>query len=179
MNFGEKIKDIRVAQGLTQEELAQRCELTKGFISQVERNLAAPSITSFMDIVEALGLSPAEFFEDETEKKVYKEEEFSEYIDEELGYKINWLVPNSQKNQMEPTLIEINPGGTSEIVNPYDGEEFGYVLKGKLDLVFGEETYKIRKGETFYFKSRKPHILKNTSNKVVLKVLWISSPPSF
>ena len=50
MNIGEKIKNIRIAQGLTQEELAQRCELTKGFISQVERDIASPSITSFIDI---------------------------------------------------------------------------------------------------------------------------------
>lgn len=178
MNFGEKIKNIRISQGLTQEELAQRSELTKGFISQVENNIATPSITSFLDIIDALGMSPSEFFEDREEKIVFKDEEFSEYIEEEKGYTLNWLVPNSQKNYMEPTIIEIKPKGSSEKINPYDGEEFGYVMEGKLDLVVGKKTYKVNEGESFYFKANKNHILKNKGSKH-LKILWVSSPPSF
>lgn len=178
MNFGEKIKDIRLAQNLTQEELAQRCELTKGFISQVENNLASPSITSFIDIVEALGLTPAEFFSEDEEKIVFKDEEFSEYIDDDKGYRINWLVPNAQKNYMEPTLIEINPSGESVEVSPFDGEEFGFVLEGELELSFGEDLYRLKEGESFYFRANKNHILRNRGKRI-LKVMWISSPPSF
>lgn len=178
MNIGEKIKNIRIAQGLTQEEVAQRCELTKGFISQVERDIASPSITSFIDILGALGISPSDFFEDREEKKVFKDEDFFEFVEEKKGYRINWLVPNSQKNLMEPTLLEVEPDGTTEIINPYDGEEFGFVLEGKLELVIGDEVYKVNKGDSFYFKAKESHFLKNPG-KELLKVLWISSPPSF
>ena len=55
MNIGEKIKHLRVKNGLTQQELANRCELSKGFISQVERDLTSPSIATLMDILECLG----------------------------------------------------------------------------------------------------------------------------
>ena len=55
MNLGKKIKQMRNQKGLTQEELADRCELTKGYISQLENNLNSPSITTLTDILSALG----------------------------------------------------------------------------------------------------------------------------
>ena len=62
MEIGHKLKQLRVRQNLTLEELASRCELTKGFLSQVERNLTSPSIVTLNDILEALGSSLADFF---------------------------------------------------------------------------------------------------------------------
>ena len=55
MNIGEKIKELRVRSGLTQEELADRAELSKGFISQLERDNTSPSITTLLDILQCLG----------------------------------------------------------------------------------------------------------------------------
>ena len=71
MNIGEKIKALRVANGLTQEELANRCELTKGFISQVERDLTSPSIATLVDILESLGTNLKEFFNETEEEKLF------------------------------------------------------------------------------------------------------------
>ena len=62
MEIGVKIKQLRQQRGLTQEELAARTELTKGFISQLERDLTSPSIATLMDILEALGTDVASFF---------------------------------------------------------------------------------------------------------------------
>ena len=55
MEIGSKIKRLRVRLGLTQEELAARTELTKGFISQLERDITSPCIATLMDSLEALG----------------------------------------------------------------------------------------------------------------------------
>ena len=62
MNIGERLRRLRLQRSLTQEELADRCELTKGFISQVERDLASPSIASLTDILECLGSDLKSFF---------------------------------------------------------------------------------------------------------------------
>lgn len=70
MNIGEKIKRIRVKNQLTLEELANRSELTKGFLSQVERNLTSPSIATLEDILEALGTSLGEFFAEDKEEQI-------------------------------------------------------------------------------------------------------------
>ncbi|WP_320983854.1 helix-turn-helix transcriptional regulator, partial [Enterocloster bolteae] len=55
MEIGSKLKELRVLKGLTQEELADRAELSKGFISQLERDLTSPSIATLMDILQCLG----------------------------------------------------------------------------------------------------------------------------
>ena len=67
MDIGKKIKELRVAKGLTQEELADRSELSKGFISQLERDLTSPSIATLMDILQCLGTNRLRIFQEEPE----------------------------------------------------------------------------------------------------------------
>ena len=106
MDIGHKIKQLRVQNGLTLEELASRSELTKGFLSQLERNLTSPSISTLEDILEALGSSLSDFFmEEKNEQVVFQKKDF--FVDEREECTINWIVPNTQKNEMEPILLEI------------------------------------------------------------------------
>ena len=175
MDIGHKIKQLRVQNGLTLEELASRSELTKGFLSQLERNLTSPSISTLEDILEALGSSLSDFFmEEKNEQVVFQKKDF--FVDEREECTINWIVPNTQKNEMEPILLEIPEGGKSFNVNPHGGEEFGYVVDGSVILVIGDKKYSVKKGETFYYVSGKQHYL---TSKVGATVLWISSPPTF
>lgn len=179
MNIGEKIKQLRIKNGLTQEELANRCELSKGFISQLERNLTSPSIATLMDILESLGTNLKDFFnESVNEKVVFKKDNVFVKEDGESGFEIRWLVSNAQKNMMEPILITLSPCGNSEIDNPHEGEEFGYVVSGVITVCLGTQKFKVKKGESFYFKPSAPHNIVNAgkSNAVVL---WVSSPPNF
>ena len=105
MNIGSKIKRLRIANQLTLEELANRSELTKGFLSQVERNLTSPSITTLEDILEALGTTLHDFFsETQEEQIVFKKEDY--FVNTQDDYEISYIVPNAQKNDMEPILIE-------------------------------------------------------------------------
>ena len=77
VDIGHRMKDLRIQYGLTQQELADRAELTKGFISQLERNQNSPSIGTLLDIIQCLGTTPAEFFTDEEpEQIVFKNEDF-------------------------------------------------------------------------------------------------------
>lgn len=177
MEIGYKIKQLRIRQNLTLEELASRSELTKGFLSQVERDLTSPSIATLNDILEALGSSLAEFFREEKQDQiVFKKDDF--FVDERDEYTINWIVPNTQKNQMEPVLIEIPGGSKSFEVTPHSGEEFGICLEGTIMLYIGTKKQAVRKGETFYLKGKDFHYLKN-ENKSTAKVLWVSTPPIF
>ena len=86
MKIGAKVKELRVQKGLTQEELADRTELSKGFISQLERDLTSPSIATLMDILQALGTDLKDFFNEEPEEQiVFKESDYFEKLDEEYG----------------------------------------------------------------------------------------------
>lgn len=179
LDIGRKIKLMRMENGLTQEELADRCELTKGFISQLERDLTSPSISTLIDILEALGTNLSEFFEEENDEKLVFTVDDTFVKDDELQkMKINWIIPNAQKNQMEPILLELEPGGSSYKDTPHAGEEFGYVLTGEIELLHGKRRLRVKQGESFYFKPNKEHWIKNRSDKEA-KVLWVSTPPSF
>ena len=70
MDIGKKIRQLRLQNDLTLEDLASRSELTKGFLSQLERNLTSPSISTLEDILEALGTNLSEFFREEEEEQI-------------------------------------------------------------------------------------------------------------
>lgn len=177
MQIGEKIKRLRIKNQLTLEELANRSELTKGFLSQVERNLTSPSIATLADILEALGTTLGEFFSEEKEEKiVFSASDFFE--NEQDQYRVSYIVPNAQKNAMEPILLELPGGGSSQKLAPFEGEEFGFVVSGKIMLHYGESQFTVKKGQTFYFKCDRPHFLSNEWDGTA-KVLWVSTPPSF
>ena len=179
MDIGKKLKQLRVQRGLTQEEMADRCELSKGFISQVERNLASPSIATLTDMLEALGTTLQEFFsEPSQEQVVFTDSDMFEKVDEELGVRVVWLVPVAQKNRMEPILITLSPGGRTEEIAPHEGEEFGYVLQGSPQLILGGQTLRLKPGASFSVHPSQPHCLLNRA-KTQARVLWISTPPSF
>lgn len=179
-DIGLKIKELRLENGLTQEELASRCELTKGFISQIENNITSPSIKTLVDVLEVLGTSLGEFFTDDTEEEAYvfTEEDFYIKHDEELLHNINWIVPNAQKYEMEPIIIEIYPKGKSFEDEGHSGEEFGYVLEGSIVLRVGKKRYICNQGDSFYYNANKFHYMENTSDSIA-KVLWVSTPPMF
>ena len=180
MDIGEKLRLMRLQKGLTQEELADRCELSKGFISQVERNLASPSIATLTDMLECLGSSlPAFFNEKPAEKTVFAPQDMFVKEDEEsLCGSITWLIPDAQKNDMEPILLELGPGGETAEDDPHEGEEFGYVLSGSLKIILGDRIERVKRDESFYFRPTAPHRLVN-AGKTPCRVLWVSTPPSF
>ena len=177
MDIGNRLKDLRVLKCLTQEELADRAELSKGFISQVERNLTSPSIATLMDILQCLGLTIGEFFNEEPEEQiVFGHQDYFEKVDNELNNTIKWIIPNAQKHIMEPILLTLQAAGSTYPDNPHEGEEFGYVLSGSISIHLGNRIYRAKKGESFYFIQDKKHFLTTKSGAVVL---WVSSPPSF
>ena len=177
MNIGAKLKELRTLKGLTQEELADRAELSKGFISQLERDLTSPSIATLMDILQCLGTTIGEFFNETPEEQiVFGKNDYFTKEDTELKNEIKWIIPNAQKNIMEPIHLVLSPGGSTYPDTPHEGEEFGYVLQGSISIHLGNRTYKAKKGESFYYTSDKTHYLPSRSGA---SIIWVSSPPSF
>ena len=180
MDIGEKLRSLRQLRSLTQEELADRCELSKGFISQVERNLASPSIATLTDMFECLGSSLNEFFSDAGEDKIIftRDDMFVKEDPDDLKGSITWLIPDAQKNRMEPILLEMDEDGASAVMPPHEGEEFGYVLSGSVFLVMGGTKRRVKAGCSFCIHPREEHQILN-AGKSRARVMWISTPPSF
>ncbi len=179
VEIGNKIKELRNQKGLTQEELADRCELSKGFISQLENDVTSPSIATLVDILQCLGTNLKEFFNDaDDEQIVFTEADFFEKTDTELHNKIEWIIPNAQKNMMEPIRVTLEPNGSTYPDQPHDGEEFGYVLSGSVTVIIGKRSINAKKGDTFYYTPHSEHYIK-ANGKTGAVFLWISTPPNF
>lgn len=177
MEIGVKIKELRLKNQLTQEELADRCELTKGYISQLENDLTSPSIATLKDILQTLGVSLTDFFASDDETKiVFGEDDY--FVKTGENVTTTWLVPTAQKNMMEPIHVELAAGAATEKDLPHEGEEFGYVLSGCVTVHIGKHAERAKAGESFYFPSGKTHYLENEGKSKAV-VVWLSCPPNF
>ena len=141
--------------------------------------MTSPYIATLIAILQCLGTNLKNFFNDaDDEQIVFHVEDFFEKTDAELHNKIEWIIPNAQKNMMEPIRVTLEPGGSTYPDQPHEGEEFGYVLSGTVTIVIGNRSMKAKKGEAFYYTPNSEHYIK-TNGKSGAVFLWISTPPNF
>lgn len=176
LRIGQKIKALRLTSDLTQEELANRAQLTKGFISQLENEQSSIQIDTLADILEVLGISLSEFFSDTEGPQIVFSPGEKVLVDGSGASKFELLIPGSTNNLMDPVLIELKPGEKLSEKEPHPGEEFGYVLKGTLTLILNKKSYKVRSKHCFYFKADQANQILNKSDGVVT-LLRVTSPP--
>lgn len=167
MDIGQRIKNLRMQKQLTQEELGERTDLSKGYISQLEHNQSSPSMETFFAILEVLGESPAAFFapEPRSDKIVYHPTEQTTYDDEALGYQLKWLVPASNENELEPVTITLAENGRFKPFEPSPAETFITVQAGTLNLRLGSKHYTATQGDTLYFHATKAHQISNAGTE--------------
>ena len=163
MNIGNKIKNLRIQKNLTQEELGERTDLSKGYISQLERNLSSPSMETFFSILEVLGITPKAFFDEkeQVQQVIYTAKDHTIYYEEEKGYEINWLVPDSNEKDMEPIILSLDKAGEYKEFEPSLSDTFAYVLEGSVCVEIGTDKYYASRGETIYYHALKRHQIKN------------------
>ena len=104
LKIGEKLRKLRVANDLTQEELAHRAGLSKGYISQLERDLTYPSIITLRDILDVLGTDLATFFKEDSGERVVFYKKDRQKIE---GRGVEFLVAGSGRRIMEPVLVTL------------------------------------------------------------------------
>lgn len=179
MKIGENLKRLRQANSLTQEELANRANLTKGFISQLERDQTSPSIATLKDILDIFGVSLADFFRDRMEERiVYPQGARIITANSTPGCQVEVLVPEAQGRMMDPVLVTMAVGEELPVQPPHEGEEFGLVLKGIINLKLANLTYKVKQHECFYFRSDQEHRVSNIG-KQEARIIWVVTPPIF
>lgn len=176
MQIGAKIRSLRLHKGLTQEELGERTNLSKGYISQLERDLNSPSIETLFSLLEVLGTTPKEFFDDEGEapKIVYTADDMTSYTDEDKKYDIRWLIPTSNEKEMEPVLITFEAEGEFKSFEPSLAETFIYVLEGKIRLTLGDEQYIADEGNAVYYDAKLHHQVAN-AHEGITRILLVAT----
>jgi transcriptional regulator with XRE-family HTH domain len=176
LNIGEKIKRLRLASELTQHELADRARLTKGFISQLENDQSSIGVDTLSDILDALGITLAEFFSDSAEEQIVFGPSDRVAIEGTGAERFELLIAGSTNNLMDPIMILLRPGQQLKKQPSQPGEQFGFVLKGTATLTVARKQWIIRNGHCFHLKSDRPHQISN-QGKADMFLLWITSPP--
>jgi transcriptional regulator with XRE-family HTH domain len=176
--IGRKIKDLRLAADLTQGELAERADLTDGFISQVERGRTSISIDSLKQILDALNISLSDFFQEETRSRMVFGQDEQIEIEEGGDGRLVLLVPGATNRRMEPALLTLKSSQRTSLRTPFQGDCFGFVLKGRIQIQYGSEHHRVKTGESFYFTADREYQISNVYRGEA-EVLWLTTPPMF
>ncbi len=179
--ISEKLRALRKSRKMTLKEVADGAGCTGAYISQLEKGRANPSIATLKRIASVFDVRIIDFFLDDEEKEdeVVLRKDQRATMGFNMGYAIiESLVRNTKNKRMQALLNKIRPGGGSNGEYTHEGEEFGIVLAGELELTVGEGVYYVKEGDTFYFPSTKPHGFYNRGEKEA-SVIWVISPPSF
>ncbi len=174
--IGQHIRRLRQASEMTLRELAERADLTPGFISQLERGKVSISIDSLLMILDALNIHIADFFRPSKERFVFREQD-QVHLEREGVKDFVALVPGAANREMEPVRVHLSPG-ESATLEPYSGEQFGYVLGGKITVHFGKSNLKAGRNDTFYASGESRLTVENHTGREA-SFLWITSPPNF
>ncbi|WP_339544377.1 cupin domain-containing protein [Pseudomonas sp. RA_35y_Pfl2_P32] len=180
--LGTRIRGLRKRRGMTLAQLAQLSELTAGYISQLERNLAYPSIPALFNIARSLGVTIQWFFASEVPTApedqgvvVRKNSRLSVHYEDGI---VDHLLTPQPNRQLEMLHSRFPPGTYSQQSYSHDGEEAGYLLCGSFELWVGDRHFLLSEGDSFSFSSQEPHRYGNPG-EVDAVVIWVITPPTF
>lgn len=182
-HIGTKVKNLRLAKGMTLKELSSATELSIGFLSQFERDQTTIAIDSLQTIAEVFDVHLTYFISNKDDEvspivRSYSQRDLQILNSNHIS-KI--LVNDTEKALFLPRLIEILPkkdNGDPVNAQTHKGVEFIYVLEGVLDLLIEGEEYSMYPGDAAYFESSREHNWINNTTKTV-KLLSVNSPNTF
>jgi len=181
--IGGRLRELRKARAMTLQALADKAGLSAGFLSQLERNQASPSVRALNALAQALEVSIHWFFPDPEEEQdpdadIIVRSGRRRAIRFDTGIKDELLCP-TLTGQLEMLLCTLQPGASSDDgLYSHQGEEAGYVASGMLELTVAEKTYRLEAGDSFHFDSNRPHRYRNPGNEVTT-VVWAMTPPHY
>ena len=176
--ISKRIKNLRLSKNMTLDDLAKKVGKTKSYMSKLERSKKAPPIATLHKITTALGtdlnflITGHDIYEKVKVSVVRNNEQLqvsgnykrSDYIYYSLAYKKN-------NKLMEPFLIEITKETSKLKYYSHDGEEFNYILKGKVEFIIDYDSFVLEEGDSIYFDSKMSHAIRNLDSD---KSLFIS-----
>jgi transcriptional regulator with XRE-family HTH domain len=184
VRVGLKIRHMRLLKGLTLNQLAEAAGCSESLVSKIENGRANPSLRMIHRLAVAFGMPVAGFFELQSEPYgiVLRHGERPVIEIDQVrrgdGIQLEALIPSTGGNLLEGYINHIEPGGGSDGELQHEGEEFGYVLDGQIELTVSGQTYQIGSGDCFHFRSERPHSYRNTG-PTTARILWINTPPTF
>jgi len=186
LKIGAKLKHARLMLGLSLSEVGERIGVTEGYLSKLENNRSQASMATLHRLVGALGMNMSELFatspEDSLPITVIRSGNRPKLV---TGHRragnqvtLERLVPGSSGQLLQINIHVIAPGGGSLEPISHDGQEFGFVLKGSVEITVENHSIQIGEGDSFYFDSALAHSYRNIGD-IEARILWVNTPPTF
>jgi len=185
-SLGALIRDLRTRRGLRLDDVASRSGYTKGFLSKIENGRASPPIATLMRLAQALNVDPAQFFQaghganGDPHATVHVTPEKRTKVENAgagPGYAYWSLAAQRRHKAMEPFLLTVHPGQLDRKKTfQHPGEEFLFVLEGRMDYVVGGETFTLGPGDSLYFDATRPHAPRPKSGPVTFLAMFYAPP---
>ncbi len=175
--MGARLRTLRTSQGLSLAEVADAVGISVGFLSAIERSQMSASVGTLRKLARYYKLNILDFFDaaSETNPHLVRPGERKQ-LDAGTGVRMDLLAWGN--TVMEPHLFTIASGAGSGDAYAHEGEEFIFVLKGKLSISLQDQDYVLKPGDSFYFESSMPHSWRNLGPSETV-VLWVNTPPTF
>jgi DNA-binding transcriptional MerR regulator/uncharacterized RmlC-like cupin family protein len=175
-SIGPQFRRLRLQRGESLATVAAEVGVSVGFLSNLERSQSGASIGIMRKLAQHYGMNVLDLFQPIEGTGPMVRPQDRKALEGGPGVKMELLA--SGKITMEPHLFHVAPGAGSGESYSHEGEEFLFVIQGRLTMLLGEEEYKLRSGDSFYFTSKTPHRWFNPG-KTETVLVWINTPPTF
>jgi quercetin dioxygenase-like cupin family protein len=156
--------------------LGQQVGLSASYLSQIERGVAMPSLSSLTTIARALDVEVRYFFEDDVSYSCVVKLNQGKRLDGTTDAFVELLSADPSDKKIQPYRVVCQPGASRDQSPTYPGEEFGFVLKGQLTVTVGEGTFVLKAGDSIHYQTLQPHSWRNEGDEECI-VVWAVSPP--
>jgi len=174
MQIGEKIKLLRFSKNMTIKKLATKTGLSVGFISNVERDVNSPTISSLQKICQALDTDIADFFTSIKNSSHVLRKEHRQSLQGGAHSQFTVEMFSLPRKKLQPSFIEIIPGGQyGDETMCHDNEEICLVLEGQVHFWAGKEEFVLYEGDCMYVEALIPHWLRNLSQEKA-RTFWVT-----
>lgn len=158
--IGSNLKRLRLESGLSQKAFAASTHLSPTLISRIENGLVRPSIATLELIAHTLKVDIGFFFKDEEQKQfVISHKGKRKNFPSERGYEIESLVEEMENQFMDPAIVSLKGKDAEDKVElaTHEGQEFMYVLEGRVEMILGTKRFVLNKGDSAYWNGSVPH----------------------
>ena len=170
-SLGDRIRLMREQQRLDIKQLADKTGYSQEYLMKIEEGKLSPPVGALINISRALAVDSKTLLSEEKKKRRQS------YIKRTKAYAYRSLTPDAEDKHLWAYLVALEPKKQHEMVAyKHEGEEFMYVLEGKVQITVGEEVYELKKGQTIHFNSGVTHNLKNLSSKDSKLIVVVYTP---
>ena len=179
-----RLRLARQMQGMTLKGLAGTTGCSESMLSKIENGRTSPSLPLLHRLAEALGTNIGWMFEENQgeDGTVFRSGERPMIALDPLrrgeGISLERVIPYAPGHLLQCNIHHIEAGGESAGPIQHVGEEVGYVLQGRVDLILDGRTFHLGVGDSFVFASDRPHAYRNPGDAPA-SIFWVNTPPTF